>query len=108
MADLKFKAEPPAASRQTGLFRVSLRVAHEKIRRVSIDKFYEIVTGDPLAFKKLCMALPKVIEDVVASIKLAETSNTVLTELKAIDKNLLKSIYLLSFRKYEGFHDFNI
>jgi hypothetical protein len=84
------------------------RVAHENIRRVSIDKFYEIVTSDPLAFKKLCMALPKVIEDVVTSIKLAEASNTVMTELKAIDKNLLKSIYLLSFRKYEGFHDFNI
>ncbi len=25
-----------------------------------------------------------------------------------INSNLLKSIYLLSFRKYEGFHDFDI
>jgi hypothetical protein len=84
------------------------KVSHKQIRRVSIDKFYEIVTGDRLAFKKLCTVLPRIIEDVVSSVKLAEKSNTVVKELKEIDKNLLKSIYLLSFRKYEGFHEFDI
>ena len=84
------------------------KVSHKQIRRVSIDKFYEIVTGDRLAFKKLCTVLPRIIEDVVSSVKLAEKSNTVVRELKEIDKNLLKSIYLLSFRKYEGFHEFDI
>ena len=83
-----------------------VRVAHEKIRRVSIDKFYEIVTGDQFAFKKLCEILPRVIEDVVASIQIAESSNTVLIELKKIDSNLLKSIYLMSFKKYHGFNEF--
>ena len=82
--------------------------SREQIRRVSIDKFYEIVTGDKFAFKKLCIVLPAIIEDVVASVKLAKKSNTVVGELKAIDSNLLKSIYLLSFRKYEGFHDFTL
>lgn len=84
------------------------KVSHEKIRRVSIDKFYEIVTDDKLAFKKLCTALPRIIEDVVSNVKLSEKSNTVVNELKEIDNNLLKSIYLLSFRKYAGFHDFDI
>ncbi|MEA5478041.1 Eco47II family restriction endonuclease [Pseudanabaena galeata UHCC 0370] len=84
------------------------RVSNKQIRRVSIDKFYEIVTGDRLAFKKLCTVLPRIIEDVVSSVKLSEKSNTVLKELKEIDENLLKSIYLLSFREYEGFHDFDI
>ena len=84
------------------------KVSHKQIRRVSIDKFYEIVTGDRLAFKKLCTVLPRIIEDVVSSVKLAEKSNTVVKELKEIDENLLKSIYLLSFRKYEGFHEFDI
>jgi hypothetical protein len=84
------------------------KVSHKQIRRVSIDKFYEIVTGDRLAFKKLCTVLPRIIEDVVSSVKLAEKSNTVVKELKEIDKNILKSIYLLSFRKYEGFHEFDI
>ena len=83
-----------------------VRVAHEKIRRVSIDKFYEIVTGDQFAFKKLCEILRRVIEDVVASIQIAESSNTVLNELKKIDSNLLKSIYLMSFKKYQGFNEF--
>jgi len=84
------------------------KVSHERIRRVSIDKFYELVTGDKFAFKKLCMSLPQIIEDVVVSVKLAERSNTVVKQLKEIDSNLLKSIYLLSFSKYEGFHEFNI
>lgn len=84
------------------------KVSHEQIRRVSIDKFYEIVTGDRFAFRNLCLALPQIIEDVVASVKLAEKSNTVVSELKAIDPHLLKSLYLLSFRKYEGFHDFTL
>lgn len=84
------------------------RVSHEKIRRVSIDKFYEMATGDKTAFKKLCEALPTIIEDVVSSVKLAEKSNTVIVELKKIDPNILKSLYLLSFRKYEGFHDFKV
>ena len=75
---------------------------------MSVDKFYEMVTGDRCAFKNLCESLPGIIEDVVASVSLPEKSNTVLSELKAIDKNLLKSIYLLSFKTYEGFHGFNI
>jgi hypothetical protein len=83
-------------------------VSNDKIRRVSIDKFYELVTGDSLAFKRLCEALPKVIEDVVNSAPLTDAQNTVIEELLSIDENLLKSIYLLTFKTYEGFNDFNI
>ena len=100
-----------AANSQNIEWSVSIdknKVSHKQIRRVSIDKFYEIATGDRLAFKKLCTVLPRIIEDVVSSVKLAERSNTVVKELKEINSNLLKSIYLLSFRKYEGFHDFDI
>ena len=92
-------------------WRISLDkqpVINERIRRVSIDKFYEIVTGDKYAFIKLCQSLPNIIEDVVNNITLTNKSNTVVEELKAIDHNILKSIYLLSFRKYEGFNDFTI
>lgn len=46
------------------------QINHETIRQVSIDKFYAIVTGDALAFKKLCEILPRVIEDVVNSINI--------------------------------------
>jgi len=84
------------------------RCASTNIRRVSIDNFYKIATGTNNAFMKLCMALPAVIGDVVNTVRLPEQSNTVLQELQTIDNNLLKSIYLLSFRNYEGFHDFDI
>ncbi|SMM99594.1 type II restriction enzyme eco47ii [uncultured Candidatus Thioglobus sp.] len=83
-------------------------VSNAKIRRVSIDKFYELVTGEKTAFKKLCEQLPKIIEDIISDIKLDITSNTVLTELEQISPNLLKGLYLLSFEKYEGFGDFNV
>jgi hypothetical protein len=83
-----------------------------RICRVSIDKFYEIVTGDRYAFKRLCEILPQVVEDVVKStVKstvLPECSNKVFNELKAIDDDLLRSLYLFSFNKYEGFNDFNM
>jgi hypothetical protein len=84
------------------------KVVHKNIRRVSIDKFYEIATGDSLAFKELCSKLPTIIDDVVANVILEKESNTVLKELKAINKNTLKSLYLLSFKKYEGFNEFNL
>ena len=83
-------------------------VSNERIRRVSMDKFYELVTGKRTAFKELCEQLPKVIEDIVHDIALNAESNTVFTELEQISPNLLKSLYLLSFEKYEGFSDFNV
>lgn len=100
-----------AANSQNIPWKVSLdkqSVVDERIRRVSIDRFYEMVTNDKTAFKKLCLALPTILTDVINSITLAERSNTVISELKAIDSNLLKSIYLMSFKKYEGFNDFAI
>ena len=81
---------------------------HENIRRVSIDKFYEIVTGERDAFKRLCQVLPKVLEDVVASVEIETIENSVFEELSAISPNLLKSLYMLSFNKYEGFEDFRV
>lgn len=84
------------------------RVKNEKIRRVSIDKFYEIVTGDKFAFRKICEALPFVLSDVMSEVKSNSNSNTVLSELSAHSPVLLKSLYLLAFREYEGFQDLNI
>ena len=84
------------------------KVSNENIRRASIDKFYELVTSERLAFKLLCEVLPKVIGDVVSEIDLVDESNTVVSELKEISPNLLKSLYLLSFNKYEGFDHFDV
>lgn len=84
------------------------RVSNDKIRRVSIDKFYELVSGESDAFKKLCEKIPTVIDDVIRNITLNEEANTVLEELRDLSPNILKSLYLFSFEKYEGFDNFNV
>jgi hypothetical protein len=78
----------------------------DKIRKVSIDKFYELVTGNKNAFFELCKVIPTVIQDVVSEIKTNEKENTVFAELNKISDDLLSSIYLLSFERYEGFKKF--
>lgn len=86
----------------------SNQISDERIRRVSIDKFYEIVTGEAQAFKNLCEKLPIVIDDVITSINDEIMQNSVFEELQRISPNILKSLYLLSFSRYEGFNNFNI
>lgn len=100
-----------AKKSQNTLWSISLdkqSISDSRIRRVSIDKFYELVTGNKTAFKELCEQLPLIIEDIVNNMEVKAESNSVFTELEKIDPNLLKSIYLLSFKKYQGFDDFNI
>ena len=56
----------------------------------------------------MCEKLPIIIQDIVEDNDIIAESNYVFSELEDIDPNLLKSIFLLSFKKYEGFDDFNI
>lgn len=79
---------------------------HKKIRRMSIDKFYEIVFGDAEAFFKLCKALPQIIEDVVHDNPSLALKNTVYDELTKEHSDTLTSLYLLAFSTYEGFQTF--
>jgi hypothetical protein len=83
-------------------------VSDNRIRRVSIDKFYGIVTGNKHAFKQLCQQLPKVIDDIISTRKLDIGENTVFEELNSISPDILKSLYLTSFKKYEGFDNFEL
>ncbi len=79
-------------------------VSHEKIRRVSIDKFYEIVTGISNAFYQICKQLPITIEKLIkADVVETVEKDTVFEELKAKNPDLLKAIYLLAFETYNGF-----
>lgn len=82
------------------------QIVNERIRRISIDKFYEIVTGDKFAFRDLCKALPVVMDDVLKTVDLKLAENSVFDELKELSPNISKSIYLLAFSKYEGFDSF--
>ena len=89
-------------------------VSHKRIRRVSLDQFYALVTGQEDAFFKMCMVLPKVIEKVVdeggEDVKVPHDS--VMSELHRIanqmhtdDEGLAISlaVYLLGFSTYNGF-----
>ncbi len=92
---------------------------NERIRHVSIDKFYEIVTGRPNAFFDLCLALPEVIADVIKSQPkaLALPIDTVYSDLCNIAKKIEKysasgkgldiGILLTGFPSYSGFSEIN-
>ncbi len=77
--------------------------SHNRIRRMSMDKFYELVFGDAKAFYKLCMVLPLIIEDVVSDNEELSLNNTVYKELTKEHSDLLTALYLLAFSTYEGF-----
>lgn len=82
--------------------------SHKKIRRMSMDKFYELVFGDRLAFYKLCMALPMIVEDVINENEEFALRNTVYEELVAKNEDVQLSLFLLAFSTYEGFEAFNL
>jgi hypothetical protein len=81
---------------------------HKRIRRVSMDKFYELVTGERDAFYKMCMILPTVIKAVVSDVSASAIPNdTVLSELKeTADErggSFALALYMLGFGGYMGF-----
>ncbi len=105
-----FLVEVIARRSQNIIWEVSIdgnKYKNEKIRRVSIDKFYEIVTGNSEAFSKICKVLPEAIKEIIDEMpNLTIENDTVLDELITINKDLVKAIYLLAFSSYEGFGNF--
>ncbi len=79
---------------------------HNRIRRVSMDKFYGIVFGDETAFFRLCKALPDILDDVVEELHCGQLENKVYDELKQLSPETMRSLYLLAFKKYDGFSEF--
>ena len=83
------------------------KVSHRLIRRVSLDKFYALVTGQEDAFYQMCMVLPRVIESVVNSADIQIPDDTVMRELQAVaDRqgvSIAMAIYMLGFSTYTGF-----
>lgn len=89
------------------------KLGHRLIRRVSLDQFYALVTGQPDAFHQICMVLPQVIQKVVQS----EGDNLVprdtamdeliakarKTGLENEDLSIAMAVYLLGFSSYTGF-----
>ena len=81
---------------------------HRRIRRVSMDEFYKTVTGQDDAFYQMCMVLPSVIQEVVAtSGSIVVPHDTVINELQNIanekDGSFALALYMLGFESYIGF-----
>lgn len=89
------------------------KVSHKLIRRVSIDQFYSLVTGQQDAFYQMCMALPFIIKQSVDELENTIVPNdTVIDELKAMaskysieseDLAIAMAVYMLGFQNYNGF-----
>ncbi len=89
------------------------KVGHKLIRRVSMDQFYALVTGETDAFYQMCMALPQVIEKVVDEMEDIEVPHdTVMDELHEWSQHLdtpsenlaiAMAVYMLGFHGYHGF-----
>lgn len=81
---------------------------HKRIRRVSMDEFYKMVTGESDAFYQMCMVLPSVIDNVVKnSYENIIPHDTVIKELRYIteqkDCHFVLALYMLGFSSYIGF-----
>ncbi len=91
----------------------NIKVGHKLIRRVSIDKFYELVTGQSDAFYQMCMVLPKIIQSAVETMDdVSIPCDTVIEELRSIareqnmssnDLSMAMAVYMLGFGTYNGF-----
>ena len=89
------------------------KVGHRLIRRVSLDQFYALVTGQEDAFYQMCMVLPSVIEKVVKDLDgTIVPHDTVIDELKDMaadqeieseDLAIAMATYMLGFSSYIGF-----
>ena len=81
---------------------------HRRIRRVSIDQFYALVTGQEDAFYQMCMILPGVIEKVVSNLDSSVMpKDSVIDELDEVAKSkdgpFALALYMLGFGSYIGF-----
>lgn len=87
------------------------KVENDRIRRVSIDEFYKMVTGEENAFYNLCMQLPEIISKAIEKGKVKTPKDTVMDELKKMCKNkrndldFILALYMLGFKSYLGFSD---
>lgn len=106
-----FLVEAIAKRSQNVAWSVSLdgvRQKHRRIRRVSMDEFYKIVTGQEDSFYRMCMALPSVIQEVISDAGNAFVPHdTVMEELQHIadekDGSFALALYMLGFESYLGF-----
>lgn len=111
-----FLVEAIAARSQNMIWETTVdgqKVSHNRIRRVSMDKFYEIVTGQSDAFYQICRALPEIVKEVIEEgNELAVPEDKVYEEIKRVSEGfneqnenmgMILSMYMLGFSTYNEF-----
>ena len=74
------------------------KVGHKLIRRVSLDQFYALVTGQEDAFYQMCMILPEVIQKAVDTMDNVEIpEDTVIDELRNLSAEYKKKDINIAF-----------
>lgn len=81
---------------------------NERIRRISLDKFYKLAFNDSAALFKLCVSLPHIIQDVLCTHPELMAPNVVYNKLSAEDTNMINSLFLSTFSTYEGFNSIEL
>lgn len=89
------------------------KMGHRLIRRVSLDRFYALITGQEDAFHQVCMALPEVIRNIIAvegdqlvphDIVIDQLRNLAAhSHLEDPDLAMAMALYMLGFESYLGF-----
>lgn len=111
-----FLVEAIAAKSQNIVWKTTIegkRMSHNRIRRVSIDKFYEIVTGQSDAFYQICRVLPEIVKEVIEEgDELAVPEDKVYEEIKHVaegfegaseNMGMILAMYMLGFSTYNKF-----
>ncbi len=111
-----FLVEAIAARSQNMIWETTVdgqKVSHNRIRRVSMDKFYEIVTGQNGAFYQICRVLPEIVKEVIEEgNELDVPEDKVYGEIKKVaegfnekseNMGMILSMYMLGFSTYNEF-----
>lgn len=90
------------------------KVGHKLIRRVSMDQFYALVTGEEDAFYNMCMILPKTIQEVISSMEDVKVPNDIVMDeladwayhldMESDEMAVAMAVYMLGFSGYNGFY----
>ena len=86
--------------------------AHPRVRKISADRFYALVTGIPDAFYQLCAVLPQATKDYLDSLnnnsqgktESASVYSELNTKAQQNGKTLIEQIMADNFETYTGFN----
>lgn len=91
----KRKLKVPVRNKETDILETHKVFNNPKIKKISGDKLYEILTGDPFAFKKLIYAVPRALTNLGL--------NRTFDINGDIEKYIIEKNFSLS--DYQGFED---